>query len=380
MHILRRSALEKSNKPLFRKELINLKRKLTGVLCMLLAGAMFLCGCSRQNEQGGSLKLDTGDVKVNNFLKINEHEISFDMYRYWYLTFKASAQEADPNIDWSLEQNREDLKKQVLDQLKYICAAQDVAEKYDYQLSEQELADIEDTMKSTFESAENASEYRALLAENHLTQEIYEEILTVNTLYSSMAANLAGTDAKTNKIVFTLDEALQNCNENYYRLMDIYFMVETADAEGNALSDAQIEANKAAAKKKAEAALAKIKSGTAFVDVMKQNKTQEEYESGLQAYYPIAETAESLDYDIAALEIGETSDIIYVDNTYIILHRAQNDDAYLKEKGLVDNYYSVSLEDYYAEECLGKLIKQTVDAYKVTELGHYDKITPETLV
>ena len=356
-----------------------MKKNLFKIIAALTLCICVLCSCGSKNG-GGILKIDGKDVEVQSVFKIGDKEISYDMYRHWFLSVKATMLEEAPNTDFTKQENIDALKKKTLEQLKFICATYAIADKYGIKLTQQHQDDIESTMKDTFNSAGSADDYRALLAENFLTDETYREILEVNLLYDYIQTDYVGTDKDKNKIVFTQQDALERCNEDFYRLVDIYFMVETQDEDGNDLSDAQIEKNKKEAEKKINAAYDKIKSGKSFLDVLKEYRTDEEYELALQGYYKPESVSSAFDVDAEALKVGETTEPLYANSTYVIIHRLENDSEYLINNGVSpDGYNVMSVEEYYAQELLGEMVEKQMQELEVTEYEYYDKITPETL-
>ncbi|MEE1280218.1 MAG: peptidylprolyl isomerase [Oscillospiraceae bacterium] len=358
-----------------------MKQKFLKGLCITLGFMLLLAGCSKSKQGGGVLKLQSGDVNVKSIVKLDEKEIPFDMYRYWFLSIKASVEESSPDIDWTKKENIDSLKEQTLRQIKFIYAVRDIADRYKITLSQEQLLEIEENLKNDFKAAGSASEYKKQLSASFLTQELYEDLLTDGKLYETMAATLAGTDKEKNKLLFTTDEAVEGASEDFYRLADIYFVVETLDEDGNPLSDAQIEANKAAAKKKIDVAYNKLKSGKDFLEVMKEYRSDEEYESSLLRYYHAESMSETLGFDVKSLEIGEYSEPIYANNSYIILCRLENDSDHLKKLGVsIDGFNVFSVEEYYAEKVFGEMVEKTAAEYKVTELEFYDEINTQTLV
>lgn len=354
------------------------KNLLTTVAALALILCIF-CSCGSKSG-GGNLKIDGKDVAVQNILKIGDEEITYDMYRHWFLSIKASMQEEAPKIDFTKKENIDALKSKTLEQLKFMCATHVLAKEYGVKLTKEHQEAIESTMKETFESAGSADDYRSLLAENFLTDEVYRSILELNTLYDYMQTTVVGTDKTKNKVVFTQADALKKCGEEFYRLVDIYFKVSVSDDEGNALSEAQIEKNKKEAEKKINAAYDRVMKGENFLDVLKETRSGEEYELSLQGYYKPETLSNSLGFDVKALKIGETSKPVYASESYIIIHRLENDNEYLKKNGIApDGYTSVTIEEYYASELFGEIVEKKMNELKVTEYKYYDKITPETL-
>lgn len=356
-----------------------MKKKLLSIIAILSLSLCILCSCAPKSG-GGTLKIDGKDVNVQNVLKIGDREVSYDMYRHWFLSVKASMLEGNSKIDFTKAENLKTLKDQTLSQIKFVFAVRELADKYKVKLTAEHNKQIEETMKETFNSAGSADNYRALLAENFLTDEVYKDILETNTLYDYMQATVIGTDKEKNQIVFTTEDALKKCGEDFYRLVDLYFFFDTEDEEGNALPEAQIEKNKKEAEKKINAAYDKIKSGKSFLDVLKENRTGESYELSLNGYYKPSTLDAVLGSEALKLKIGEYTKPIYANNMYIMLYRMENDNEYLKKNGVQpDGYNTVSVEDYYAQEIFGEIVEKQMKDLKITELKYYDKITPETL-
>lgn len=356
-----------------------MKKNLLKILAALALTLCIFCSCGAKSG-GGTLKIDGKDVKVQNILKIGDTEISYDMYRHWFLNIKNTMQEETPNIDFTKKENIDALKEKTLEQLKYMCATRAIAQKYDIKLTEKHNEEIESIMKEAFNSAGNADDYRALLAENFLTDEVYREILETTTLSDYIESDFIGTDKNKHKIIFTKEDALKKCNEDFYRLVDIYFMVAVEDDEGNALSEAEIEKNKKDAEKKINAAYDKIKSGKPFLEVLKEYRSGEQYELSLQGYYRPDSISKAFGIDAKALKVGETTEPLYANNSYVIIHRLENDTEHFVKNGLSpDGYNTVTYEAYYATELFGSMIEKQMKEFKVTEYKYYDKITPETL-
>ncbi len=350
-----------------------MKKSVALLVALVIAVTMIFSGCKTQENVGGVLKLANGDVKVNSFVKINGEEISYDLFRYCYLTEKKEMEEANSSIDWSKKENADKLLEEALGQVKFFSTIEALIEKYDYELTSDIYADVEDTMKKVYDACKSAEEYRKILAENYLNPEIYEDILILNALYAEMEANLVGTDKKVNKITFTEQEALDYYNKNYARLASVYFEVASTDEEGTEISDEQFEKNKAETKKLADAAYKKLETKS-FEEVMREYLSEEEAEANLVSYYPIASISNGLGYDVGKLKVGEVTEVIYSQSNYFIIQRLENDNEYIKK------YLMNSANTALAEEKFGKIVEETMDGLKVEKLEYFGKITPETLV
>ena len=356
-----------------------MKKNLLKILAALTLALSVLCSCGAKSG-GGILKIDGKDVKVQTILTIGDTEISYDMYRHWFMNIKNSMLEDVPNTDFTKQENIDALKAKTLEQLEYMCATRAIAKKYDIKLTEKHNEEIESIMKEAFNSAGSAEDYRALLAENFLTDEVYRAILEVNYLNDYILSDFVGTDKTKHKIVFTQEDALKKCNEDFYRYVDLFFTVAVQDEEGNDLSKEQIEKNKKEAEKKINAAYDKIAAGKPFLEVLKEYRTGDDYEASLLGYYKPESVSSTFDIDARALKIGETTKPLYANNAYLIIHRLENVDEHFIKNGVSpDGYNTVSIEQYYAESLLGTMAEEEMKKFKVTKCEYYDKITPETL-
>ena len=340
-------------------------RKIVSLLSVLAIFTGILCSCSNTRQENISLngKEYSADEVV---LEIGEHKVSLDFFRYSFLTVKATLEE-NGTTDFTKKENAELLKKETLEQTKYMFAVLDLAKKYGYSLSKENLDEIDSTMKNTFDSAGSASDYLALLEQNNLTNEVYKEVLEINNLGTLMSAALFGTDKKESKIVFTEKEAIDDYSKNNYRLMNIYFAVDSIDEDGVPLSDSEIEKNKSAAEKKANTAIKEIKNGASFEDTMKKYMGNDAYESDLQSYYDPKAISEPLGYDVSKLKVGETSELIFAQNCYYIIHRLECDEEYLSEN-------SSSLVSVYSQKLYEEEVNKISDSLKITETKLYNQI------
>ncbi len=342
-----------------------LKKAFSILTAAVVLGAA-LCACAPKNEQNITVN-DKEYSASETVLTIGDHDVSLDFFRYCYLAVKNGMLSENSALDFSKEENAKKLSDEVIRETKRMFAVLELSEKHGYKLTADELAEIDSTMKSAFESAGNATDYKALLEENNLTNDVYKKALEINTLSAKMAETLCGTDSKTNKIVFTAEEAVRAYSETHTRFMNMYFPAEYLDSAGQSLPAEDYEKNKAEAKKKADAALNEIKNGASFADTMKKYMSEEDYEADLQSYYDAAAISESLGYDLTKLEIGQTSEVVFSQSCYFIIHRLENDTEYLTENA--ENVAGV-----YAEQVYEEALSEISDGLEVKETELYKEI------
>lgn len=356
-----------------------MKKNLLKIVAALTVTLCIFCSCGSKSG-GGTLKIDGKDVNVQSVLKVGDIDVSYDMYRYWFLTIKQAMLDEVPNTDFTNKEKLDALKNKTLEQIKLMCATQAIADKYGIKLTKEHDEAIVSTMKETFNSAGSAKDYRALLAENFLTDEVYKEILEINTLSEYILSDFIGTDKNKHKILFTQADALKKCNEDFYRYVDIYFAVENKDEKGNDLPKDVIAQNKKEAEKKINAAYDKLESGKPFLEVMKEYRSGEEYEKSLLGYYKPESISNAFDIDAKALKVGEYTKVLYANGSYAIICRLENVDEHFIKNGVSpDGYNTLTMEQYYAEHLFSSVVEKQMEEFKVTEYKYYDKITPETL-
>lgn len=327
-------------------------KKALSLLTATIVLAAALCACAPKKDE---LKISVNGKEygaTQTVLEIGDYDVSLEFFRYCYLAVKSGMLQSDAALDFSKKENADKLKSEVLSETKRMFATLELAKKYKYTLSKEELAEIDSTMKSAFDSAGNSTDYNALLEENNLTNAVYKKALEINALSTKMSETLFGTDKKVNKVVYTKEEAVKGYSDSHVRFMNIYFGAAELNEQGAPLSADEIEKNKADAKKKADAALKEIKNGATFEATMKKYMGNDAYENDLQSYYDVDSISESLGYDLTHLKVGETSEIIFSQNYYFIIHRLENDLKYLTS--IADDVAAVYAQQRYEEE-LSKL-------------------------
>ena len=259
-------------------------------------------------------------------------------------------------------------------QVRYILGVEKLAKKYEYTLTEEDYADIDDTMESVFDRAGGATAYKELLGENYMDHEIYKRMLSVNILESKMAETLCGNDKDKNGVLIDTNKALQYFYDNYYRMLTMMFEVETADNNNEPLSTEDFNKNKEETKKVAETAYTEIKGGKSFEDVMKKYNGEADYEADLQSYYSISDieyTGQNVDYDLKSMKEGDNTEVLYFTNCYYIIKRLELDKEYIKE--------NVDYDAVYAEKVFADTLEQTSESLKIEESELYKQITVDSL-
>lgn len=347
-------------------------KKIMSALIALILVLSTLCSC-KDNKSYGVLKLDSGDVKVASFIKLNGEEVSYDLFRYCFLTQKYNIESEDAKIDWSKKDNLDALLSETITQLKFFKTVEVLCEKYNISVNEDILASVDSTMRTIYDGAKSAEEYKKILSENYLTPEIYEDVLTNNALYTYMEQNLVGKDKDKYQITYTEEEALESFKKTHARLPSIYFPVQTTNEDGSQVTEAQYKKYYEDAKKKAEAAYNKAKT-KGFEVMLRDYLSEDDIKLSMNSYYDMASITQSIGYDVTQVKMGEITKPIFSQNNFFVIQHAEMDMEYVK-KNLMDEVNSSCVLEKF-----GEVVAKTMDIIKVEKLEHFDKITTKTLV
>ncbi len=349
-----------------------MKRKIAVLVSFILAAVMICTACSTPKQNKWTLEIDGVNTEIACPLKIDGREVDFDLFRYYYLALKEQVEYEDSTVDFKDKEAQDSLMNLALGQVKYVMAVEDTAKKYGFTLSDEDVAEIDEKMKSVFDKVGGADAYREELKKGNLTQELYERLLTSNALYTAMSEELVGIEGDGRKITVTFDEAVKAFDKTTYRLAAIPFAISTLDENGKPLDNETVKKNQQNALKEAEKAYKKLAT-TDFLDLMKEHFEKEE-NIDLQQYYPIDNLSMIVGKEIKDLKVGEYSKPMLSESAYFIFYRLEPDKEYLLKNGKQNVILACSAEK------LDEILDDYISSYKVEKGEGFDKITPETLV
>lgn len=349
-----------------------MKRKIAVLVSFILAAVMICSSCTAPKQNNWKLKIDGVDTEITCPLKIDGRGVDFELFRYYYLALKEQVEYEDSTVDFKDKEAQASLMNLALGQVKYVMAVEDTAKKYGFTLSDEDVAEIDEKMKSVFDKVGGADAYREELKKGNLTQELYERLLTSNALYTAMSEELVGIEGDGRKITVTFDEAVKAYDKLNYRLAAIPFMINLYDSEGNQVDEKTAEKRQKEALSEAEKTYKKLAS-TDFLTLMKEHYEKEE-DINLQQYYPIDNLALMVGDEIKELKVGEYSKPMLANSAYFIFYRLEPDKEYLLNNAKQNVILACS------EEKLGEILDDYINSYKVEKGEDFAKITPETLV
>lgn len=314
---------------------------------LLMAGILFsFAACGEPEYAHGSEK---------TVLKLGDHKISEEMYRYFLLNTMDEMADGDKMFfeGADREEKIKELEEKTLDCLKEYYAVVDLAKKSKISLTDKEKDSLHSAMESTKAEFEDEASYKAALEESYLSEYVayclyYNEAL-YSVLYDVMSQSGSYFSTKS-------EDILKYAKENFYFCRQ--FVVSTEDTEGDT-----------EAKDKAESIRARLLAGEAPADILADYE-QDDKVAG--AYYCFADSEDYLALDEAAvmkMKAGEISEIREDGYGFHIIMRLEVDGEYLE-----DNLTGTVFESYCMHQIKLRM-SEISDGYKVE---YKNKKAPES--
>ena len=281
-------------------------RKIISLLIaiLMLAAVFTSCGVKYASNDSGTA------------LVIGDEKISYDLFRYFYLTYK--------NAEYSIPKTEEEIIEMTEKSLKELVAIKAMAEKYDIELPDDTLKALKLEMKEMENSYDTKEDMYKELSENYLSQQTYYDI----NYYLELEALLYGYLTIV-KIPTEKEDVVKAIKDKFLSAVNIVIKTDTEKdgLKGEALAN---ELRK------------RIIGGESF-------ETMQDY---------FEETVKSL-------QVGEVSDVYLTELGYCITKRVQISDAYIEE-----NFEQLEEEYQYGEYL--KMMTELVDGYTLTYEQDFD--------
>ncbi len=317
------------------------------VVILLMLGILFsLAACGEPEYAHGSEK---------TVLKLGEHKVSEELYRYFLLNTMDEMAEDDKMFFEGADRDEKikELEKKTLDCLKEYYAVVDLAKKSKITLTDKEKEALHAAMESTKGSFEDEAAYQKALEDSYLSEYVayclyYNEEL-YGVLYDVMSQSGDYFSTKSADI-------LKYARENFYFCRQ--FVVSTEDTKGDS-----------EAKAKAEDIRQRLLAGEDAADILKEYENDPKVAG---AYYCFADSEDYLALDeeaVMKMKAGEISEIREDGYGFHIIMRLEVDGEYLE-----DNLTGTVFESY----CMHQIklqMKKISDGYKVE---YKNKKAPES--
>ncbi len=326
---------------------------------------------SSESKAEAGLYIDGAKVEANPVLTVDGEEISFDAYRYYYLSTRSRFDGGDTAL-WESEDAEEAkpvLKQYVLDTIKSVIAFERMAQQNNITLSEEELKYIDDSIAAAKESLGGDEAYASALKDMNYTPELYKELLASNMLSSKVIKEIYGDKIKA-------DIAANYIHAKHILVKFDEKSTSTSPESQSAASTSTSAEDTAALEEKALAkiteAAQKLKDGADFDEMMKQyNQDTGEGEDGY--YFTEGKMVAEFYEGAKALSENQISEPIKSVYGYHIIQRLPISDEYL-EKNMI------SMMSSEMSGIIDADVTAIMDKFEVTYSEHYDAIAPDTLV
>lgn len=331
---------------------MTMKKVIAAMLALLMILGL-LAGCGNKNETA-YLIIDGSKVKVDTILTIGDTDFSLALYRYFYLSTKASADDGDDTY-WETYPEQVDYIKMAADNYcKNFAAIHYLCDKYNLGLTDEQQAEVEEQINSAIEQAGSYSSFVTALESNYLTEDMYRSLIEVELLSDNLQSYYFDEGGE-----FYLDAAglLDYLSDDY--ILSRHILIATSDED----YDNKIEEVRAA-----------IEAGEDFQTLA------EEYSADTTSttYYPDGQCYTEGDmitdfYEAAkATEVGEIGEVTTEEYGYFFIQRLELTEEY------VTNNYDTLYSEYYNDK-MSEVVSEYIDSVTIEYNDNYDLISIETL-
>ena len=159
------------------------KRIFAALLCllMLFVSLFSISSCSENNR---------------TVMTVGDYKVSYAMLRYFVMNYMNGYENITPSDFASNENLQKQLYDNVISSISELATYSFLAEKHGISLTREEKKEIENSIKELRESYDSEEAYEKDLAANYMTEDLLEEIYTLNTkcdkLYDKLADEYTG--------------------------------------------------------------------------------------------------------------------------------------------------------------------------------------------
>ena len=261
-----------------------------------------------------------------------DYEITYDVYRYFFLKFKEQYDQGDDSVWTDPEIGKEITEahaETVLDAIKGIVAIQKLGERSGFSMESDVIknAVVSGVYELFAASDYNVSEYIRTLEEEYLNDHAFRYITAINEM-ESRAFLLSGERGIVDLNEDTVMSSIMNDDE--FACVKQIFVRKDDDGDDTA------------ERIKAEELMARIDKGESFETIMKSfndDKDQKNLSDGY--YFTRRQYLEEFEEAAFALKVGEVSGVVETEIGFSIIKRLPKDESY------ISRHYS-DLKDAYA--------------------------------
>jgi len=328
-------------------------KKIVAALLVVLMVLGLLAGCGNKTKPA-TLIVDGKKVKIDTIVSIGDTDISLALYRYFYLSTKASADSGDDTYWETYPEQVEYIKLAAENYCKNFAAIHYFCEKYNLGLTDEQKATIDSQIESAIEQAGSYSAFETSLENNYLNEDMYRALIEVELLSDNLKDYFFGENGEYYMSAADLTKYLK---EDY--ILSRHILIATSDEDYD---------NKIKEVRKA------IEAGEDFQSLAEKysadTTSTTNYPDGL--CYTEGTMITDFYETAKATKVGEISEVSTEEYGYFFIQRLELTDEY------VTNNYDDLYSDYYSDK-MTDIVTEYIDGVTITYDANYDSISIDTL-
>ena len=347
-----------------------MRKTILMLLCFCLLAPIF-AGCSEENERLGALLVDGAETHPGTVLRLNDDEVSFDEFRYYYLNCRDEALKEDEAF-FQKAGSEEELKEKTLSLLRNKYAVTLFCREEGIELTSDERDEIEDEIEATAELYGGSESFLKSLHASYMSMQYYREMLEFTARRDALMTRLFGEGGKWS---WSSEEFYSYYGSHYLAMQALKLSYRSGETQENhPLTEEAFSP-----------ILAELEAGADFWTLIETYGEDDEMEGYPDGYYVTEGEAEGVLYEAgSALSIGEISGIVAgVDGLYLIrrvaLKKERMDEnrvtALYGYTDSVGNYHPGAYDEVFEEKCL-----ERAASVNVTYLPVWDQISTSAVI
>ncbi len=330
---------------------MNRSIRITALILSLFCVLSLLCACGSGKDANGISEQET-------VLTVGGHEVSYALYRYFFLNYKAgyTKEQIAQDSDKVYSEIKDACYESLCGMYTIVSMCADRGIGVGDEDIRQKVATTKSSIKDQYVSAndkDGSAGFREEMEANFMTEEVFDFVFAVDfceeKLFAAMTAEGEPLCMDDNTFRSVLDE-------EFIRVLQVYINTESTDKS--------YEECRALADKVAD----KAKAGADFNELVAENSN--DYSMTRDGYYmPRGWMDEEFEKVAFALEEDEVSDVLELGDGFHIIKRVAMDDTYIEK-----NYETLK------ERYLTCRFYEKVDArqaqLRVTEQERFSDVSP----